>query len=308
MPATESTCAFPVPRHPMLRSAGERTTVDRLRCVPRLQLASGRDAPAPGCGRGGAPEARYPHQNEIRERFTVRSPWVCTTSWSRPPVPGDSIQRCVELSKPGAATWCWGWIWSALEVPFGALLTKEITLIASLSYCGHAGQRKCAWPRRDAGSPGQRFPDALITHGFPLKPRPRRSKSPPANREVGRNKGCRRASPDRARAPSCSSACAQHARRPARVLSLTRRDHRSSGRWVDAWWYGEMRRARKGDATCVRFDVKTVRLPPVSLVLRELPDPEPGIGEIVVRIEGASVNFPGHLVRSEQCQVRFRFP
>jgi NADPH:quinone reductase len=48
--------------------------------------------------------------------------------------------------------------------------------------------------------------------------------------------------------------------------------------------------------------------PPSDLVLRELPDPEPGIGEIVVRIEGASVNFPDTLFIQNKYQVSVPVP
>jgi NADPH2:quinone reductase len=43
-------------------------------------------------------------------------------------------------------------------------------------------------------------------------------------------------------------------------------------------------------------------------VLRELPDPEPGPGEVVVRIEGASVNFPDTLFIQNKYQVTVPVP
>ncbi len=48
--------------------------------------------------------------------------------------------------------------------------------------------------------------------------------------------------------------------------------------------------------------------PPDALVLRELPDPEPGPGEVVVRIEGASVNFPDTLFIQNKYQVTVPVP
>jgi NADPH2:quinone reductase len=48
--------------------------------------------------------------------------------------------------------------------------------------------------------------------------------------------------------------------------------------------------------------------PPSDLVLREIPDPEPGAGEVVVRIEGASVNFPDTLFIQNKYQVSVPVP
>lgn len=48
--------------------------------------------------------------------------------------------------------------------------------------------------------------------------------------------------------------------------------------------------------------------PPSDLVLRELPDPEPGAGEVVVQIEGASVNFPDTLFIQNKYQVSVPVP
>lgn len=48
--------------------------------------------------------------------------------------------------------------------------------------------------------------------------------------------------------------------------------------------------------------------PPSSLVLRELPDPEPAQGEVVVAIEGASVNFPDSLFIQNRYQVSVPVP
>jgi NADPH2:quinone reductase len=48
--------------------------------------------------------------------------------------------------------------------------------------------------------------------------------------------------------------------------------------------------------------------PPDDLVLRELPDPEPAPGEIVVRIEGAAVNFPDTLFIQDKYQISMPVP
>ena len=48
--------------------------------------------------------------------------------------------------------------------------------------------------------------------------------------------------------------------------------------------------------------------PPSDLVLRELADPEPGAGEVVVGIEGASVNFPDTLFIQNKYQITVPVP
>ena len=48
--------------------------------------------------------------------------------------------------------------------------------------------------------------------------------------------------------------------------------------------------------------------PPSSLVVRELPDPEPGPGQVVIRIEGASINFPDSLFIQDKYQMSIPVP
>ncbi|MGO8860640.1 MAG: NADPH:quinone oxidoreductase family protein [Acidimicrobiales bacterium] len=48
--------------------------------------------------------------------------------------------------------------------------------------------------------------------------------------------------------------------------------------------------------------------PPSDLVLRELADPDPGAGEVVVGIEGASVNFPDTLFIQNKYQITVPVP
>ena len=48
--------------------------------------------------------------------------------------------------------------------------------------------------------------------------------------------------------------------------------------------------------------------PPDRLVVEELPDPSPGPGEVVVRIEAASVNFPDVLIAADQYQISVPVP
>jgi threonine dehydrogenase-like Zn-dependent dehydrogenase len=77
-------------------------------------------------------EARYPHQHEIRERFAVGEP-------------------------------------NGLAFP--ALLTKEITLVASMGYCGHPGKREMQYVAAMLAARPE-IADALITHRFPLADAP----------------------------------------------------------------------------------------------------------------------------------------
>jgi threonine dehydrogenase-like Zn-dependent dehydrogenase len=54
-----------------------------------------------------------------------------------------------------------------LDVPFRALLIKEVTLAASMGYCGYAGDREMRLAAELLASRPE-IPDALITHRFPL--------------------------------------------------------------------------------------------------------------------------------------------
>jgi NADPH2:quinone reductase len=60
------------------------------------------------------------------------------------------------------------------------------------------------------------------------------------------------------------------------------------------------------------IDMRAIRCekygPPTDLVMRELPDPQPAPGEVVVRIEGASVNFPDTLFIEDKYQVSVPVP
>jgi threonine dehydrogenase-like Zn-dependent dehydrogenase len=112
--------------------------------------------------------ARHPHQHVIRERFGVAEPAGLYDVVVEAAGSASSIQRCVELAKPGGTVVVVGVVAGPLEVPFSSLLTKEITLIASLSYCGHAGQREM----RQAAEMLASRPEvsaSLITHRFPLE-------------------------------------------------------------------------------------------------------------------------------------------
>lgn len=113
-------------------------------------------------------EARHPYQHEIRERFGLDEPEgvydvVIEAAGSR-----SSIQRSVELVRPGGTVVVLGVVRGPLDVPYPMLLSKEVTLVASLGYCGHAGRREM---RRAAEMLAARpeIADSLITHRFPLE-------------------------------------------------------------------------------------------------------------------------------------------
>jgi 2-desacetyl-2-hydroxyethyl bacteriochlorophyllide A dehydrogenase len=113
-------------------------------------------------------EARHPHQQEIREEFGVGEPAGLYDVVVEAAGSASSIQRCVELAKPGATIVVLGVVSGPLDVPFGSLLTKELRLIASLSYCGHAGQREMRLAAEMLASRPE-IASSLITHRYPLE-------------------------------------------------------------------------------------------------------------------------------------------
>ena len=48
--------------------------------------------------------------------------------------------------------------------------------------------------------------------------------------------------------------------------------------------------------------------PPAGLVVEELPDPEPGPGQVLVRVESAGVNYPDTLIAANRYQVSVPVP
>lgn len=113
-------------------------------------------------------EARYPHQHEIRERLGVGEPDGLYDVVIEAAGSASSILRCVDLAKPGATIVVLGVVHGPLEVPFPLLLTKELRLVASMSYCGHAGQREMRLAAEMLASRPE-IADSLITHRFPLE-------------------------------------------------------------------------------------------------------------------------------------------
>jgi threonine dehydrogenase-like Zn-dependent dehydrogenase len=113
-------------------------------------------------------EARYPHQQAIRERFGVGEPHGLYDVVVEAAGSASAIQRCIEWAKPGATIVVLGVVSGPLDVPFRSLLTKELRLIASLSYCGHAGQREMRLAAEMLASRPE-VASSLITHRFPLE-------------------------------------------------------------------------------------------------------------------------------------------
>ena len=113
-------------------------------------------------------EARYPHQQEIRERLGAGEPSglydVVVEAAGSP----SSIQRSVELVRPGGTIAILGVTLGPLQVDFPLLLTKEVTLIASMGYCEHAGRQEMRLAAEMLAARPE-IADALITHRFPLQ-------------------------------------------------------------------------------------------------------------------------------------------
>ena len=87
-------------------------------------------------------EVRYPHQHEIRERFGVGEPNGLYDIVIEAAGSASSVQRCVELVKPGGTIVVLGVVPGPLDISFPSLLTKEVSLVASMGYCGHPGKRE----------------------------------------------------------------------------------------------------------------------------------------------------------------------
>jgi 2-desacetyl-2-hydroxyethyl bacteriochlorophyllide A dehydrogenase len=113
-------------------------------------------------------EARHAHQHEIRERLGVGEPEGRYDVVIEAAGSASSIQRCVELAKPGATIVVLGVVSGPLDIPFGSLLTKELKLVASMGYCGHAGQREMRLAAEMLAARPE-IADSLITHRFPLE-------------------------------------------------------------------------------------------------------------------------------------------
>ncbi|OHV30354.1 MULTISPECIES: zinc-dependent alcohol dehydrogenase [Pseudofrankia] len=115
-------------------------------------------------------EARYRHQHEIRERLGAAEPEPGTLYDVVIEAAGSpsSLQRSIELVKPGGTVSLLGVHHGGLDVPYSALLTKEVTLVASMGYCGHAGKREMLEAAKMLAARPE-IPDSLITHRFPIE-------------------------------------------------------------------------------------------------------------------------------------------
>ena len=113
-------------------------------------------------------EARYPHQHEVRERLGFSEPQGLYDIVIEAAGSASSIQRSVELTKPGGTIVILGVVSGQLEVPFRSIFTRELRLVSSMGYCGHAGEREMALAAQMLASRPE-IPDALITHRFPLE-------------------------------------------------------------------------------------------------------------------------------------------
>lgn len=127
---------------------------------------------AAGAQRQGAGEvaleARHAHQHEIRERLGVHEPDGLYDVVIEAAGSPSAIQRSVELAKPGATIVVLGVVRGPLDVPFSALLGKELRLVASMGYCGHAGEREMRLAAQMLAARPE-IADSLITHRFPLE-------------------------------------------------------------------------------------------------------------------------------------------
>jgi 2-desacetyl-2-hydroxyethyl bacteriochlorophyllide A dehydrogenase len=112
-------------------------------------------------------QARHPHQHLARERLGIPEAKGEYDVVIEAAGSSSSIQRSIEMLRPGGTVVVLGVVRTPLDVPFPMLLSKEVTLVASLGYCGHAGEREMRLAAEMlAGRP--EIAESLITHRFPL--------------------------------------------------------------------------------------------------------------------------------------------
>jgi threonine dehydrogenase-like Zn-dependent dehydrogenase len=79
----------------------------------------------------------------------------------------DSIERCLELVRPGGTVVVLGVFGRAMEVPFRPFLLKEVSVRASIGYCDHGdGSDMLDAATLLAARP--EIADAVISHRFPI--------------------------------------------------------------------------------------------------------------------------------------------
>lgn len=130
------------------------------------QLAAA-GAQAQGAGEV-ALQARYPFQHEVRERLGVGEPTGLYDIVIEAAGSSTAMQRCIDLAKPGGTIVILGVIYGTLDVPFRPIFTRELRLVSSMGYCGHAGHREMSLAAEMLASRPE-IADSLITHRFPLE-------------------------------------------------------------------------------------------------------------------------------------------
>jgi threonine dehydrogenase-like Zn-dependent dehydrogenase len=118
-----------------------------------------------------AVEARYPHQQEARERIGATSPTagydvVVETGGSE-----SALHRAVQLARPGGTVVYIGVYDPDTTWPHQDAFMREVALRPSLGYCGHQGRREFAEAAEMLASRPE-LARTLITHRFPIEDAP----------------------------------------------------------------------------------------------------------------------------------------
>jgi len=115
-----------------------------------------------------AMEARYPHQHEIRERLGVGEPGGRYDLVIEAAGSASALQRAAELVRPGGTIAILGLYLGGLDIPYPLLLSKEVTLVASMGYCAHSGGRDMQQAAEMLAARPE-ITSSLVTHRFPLE-------------------------------------------------------------------------------------------------------------------------------------------
>jgi 2-desacetyl-2-hydroxyethyl bacteriochlorophyllide A dehydrogenase len=115
-----------------------------------------------------AMQARHKYQHEIRERLGVGEPAGLYDVVIEAAGSSSAIQRAAELARPGGTIVVLGVHSGPLDIPFGSLLTRELTVKASMGYCGYAGTREMRMTSQMLADRPE-IAESLITHRFPLE-------------------------------------------------------------------------------------------------------------------------------------------
>jgi 2-desacetyl-2-hydroxyethyl bacteriochlorophyllide A dehydrogenase len=112
--------------------------------------------------------ARHAHQHEVRERLGFGEPEGDYDLVVEAAGSASSIERCVEMVRPGGTVVILGVFSGSVEVPFWHLLTKEVTLVTSMGYCSHSEGRDMQQAAEMLAARPE-IADSLITHRFPIE-------------------------------------------------------------------------------------------------------------------------------------------